>query len=103
MRSTLTRELVWILANDWDFAKSETVPLFARFMFLEFPTLVHPLMNDNILREMEDASKIAVLEIITKPGTMRLAEAKSPRFIYTHLALSLLPAQLLDTAMIVFM
>ncbi|XP_063892327.1 sulfotransferase 1C4 [Helicoverpa armigera] len=100
--STWTRELVWIVANDWNFAKSETVPLVGRFMFLEFPTLVHPSLRDKILNDTDETAKKKLLETITLPGTVRLANAESPRFIYTHLPLSLLPPSLLDDAKVVY-
>ncbi|KAJ8722503.1 hypothetical protein PYW07_003683 [Mythimna separata] len=100
--STWTRELVWIVANDWNFAKSEAVPLFRRFMFLEFPTLIHPSMKDKVLSETADAAKIKHLQTLTLPGTARLSQADSPRFVYTHLPISLLPPSLLDTAKVVY-
>ncbi|XP_075969860.1 luciferin sulfotransferase-like [Anticarsia gemmatalis] len=100
--STWTRELVWIVANDWNFAKSESIPLVARFMFLEFPTLVHPSMKENIMAETQDQSKVKLLDVITYPGTKRLEEAESPRFVYSHLPLSLLPPSFLVTAKVVY-
>ncbi|CAH0604884.1 unnamed protein product [Chrysodeixis includens] len=100
--STLTRELVWIVANDWDFDKSKTVPLVGRFMFLEFPALLHPELINKIMSKTKDETKRNLLKLITQPGSTRLANAASPRFVYTHLALSLLPPTLVEAGKVVY-
>lgn len=46
--------------------------------------------------------KLHLLELVTAPGTEQLAEIPSPRFIKTHLPVSLLPPTLLDTARMVY-
>lgn len=46
--------------------------------------------------------KLELLEFVCQPGTDQLAEIPSPRFIKTHMPLSLLPPTLLDTAKMVY-
>lgn len=60
------------------------------------------MMRDKVLSETVDAAKIKHLQTITLPGTQRLVQAESPRYVYTHLPMSLLPPSLLDTAKVVY-
>ncbi|XP_072943491.1 sulfotransferase 1B1-like [Epargyreus clarus] len=101
--TTWTQELVWMVANDLDYAKSDAIPLTERYPFLEFSVFVHPVMKKRFSNENSDSErKLELLELVTAPGTELLAEMPSPRFVKTHLPLSLLPPTLLDTAKVVY-
>ena len=50
----------------------------------------------------DNERKLKLLEFVTQPGTEQLADAPSPRFIKTHLPLSLLPPSLLDTTKMIY-
>ncbi|KAG6448318.1 hypothetical protein O3G_MSEX005471 [Manduca sexta] len=101
--TTWTQELVWMIANDLDYKKSYTIPLTERYPFLEFSVFVHPVMMERFRAENSDSErKLELLKQVTEAGTKQLAETPSPRFVKTHLPLSLLPPDLLDTAKVVY-
>lgn len=54
------------------------------------------------IENIDSARKLELLEMVTQPATEQLAEAPSPRFIKTHLPMSLLPPQVLETAKVVY-
>ena len=59
--------------------------------------------QESLLERLEDKEKAqALIEKIAKPVTGRLLAAPSPRFIKTHLPMSLLPPKILDTAKVVY-
>ncbi|XP_026330974.1 sulfotransferase 1C4-like [Hyposmocoma kahamanoa] len=74
--TTWTQELVWLIANDFDFATAKNVPLHVRFPHLEFAP--------EILNELSNSPKL------------------SSQFVMTHIPLSLLPPTLLDTCKVVY-
>ncbi|XP_045445697.1 luciferin sulfotransferase-like [Melitaea cinxia] len=82
--TTWTQELVWLLENGLDYDTAKSTSLAKRFPFLEismFPAMekpIYPLTIDDI-RKMP-----------------------SPRYIKTHLPLSLLPLNLLDKTKVVY-
>ena len=78
--TTLTQELVWQVAHGVDLEGGK-VDLMQRFPFLEGDTL-----RDNA-------------DNVTLPS---LETAQDQRFIKTHLPLSLLPPELLDTSKVVY-
>ncbi|CAH4037222.1 sulfotransferase 1B1-like [Pieris brassicae] len=99
--TTWTQELVWMVANDLDYETSNAIPLTERYPFLEFSVCVHPENMQKFIEEnSHDESKLELLRMVTKPGTELLAEAPSPRFIKSHLPLSLFPPNILDGKMI---
>ncbi|CAH0406345.1 unnamed protein product [Chilo suppressalis] len=101
--TTWTQELVWMVANDLDYAKSNEIPLAERYPFLEFCMCVHPVMKERFKAEnSHDERKSKLLEIVTQRGTVQLASTPSPRFVKTHLPMSLLPPTLLDTGRVVY-
>ncbi|XP_073967070.1 luciferin sulfotransferase-like [Choristoneura fumiferana] len=101
--TTWTQELVWMVANDLDYAKSDATPLTERYPFLEFSVFVHPIMKARFHEEnSHSAEKLKLLELVSQPGTEQLAAATSQRFIKTHLPLSLLPPSLLDKGRMVY-
>ncbi|XP_028165270.1 uncharacterized protein LOC114356358 [Ostrinia furnacalis] len=101
--TTWTQELVWMVANDLDYATSDAIPLTERYPFLEFSVFVHPIMKERFKEENSQSErKLELLEIVTQPGTEQLALAPSPRFVKTHLPMSLLPPNLLNTGRVVY-
>nr|XP_026494933.1 sulfotransferase family cytosolic 1B member 1 [Vanessa tameamea] len=101
--TTWTQELVWMVANDLDYEKSNKIPLTERYPFLEFSVYVHPIMKKRFHDENVDSKhKLKILEYVSQPATEQLAISPSPRFVKTHLPLSLLPPSLLDTAKVIY-
>ncbi|XP_063531416.1 luciferin sulfotransferase-like [Cydia strobilella] len=84
--------------NDYDFDKAMKIPMQDRFMFLELKhtTLFAPQKSQSI-----DPDLLKELLSYT-PSYDKVVVAPSPRFIKTHLHLSLLPTNLLDTAKVVY-
>ncbi|CAH2086176.1 unnamed protein product [Euphydryas editha] len=101
--TTWTQELVWMVANDLDYETANKIPLTERYPFLEFSVFVHPVMKKRFQEENSDSErKLKLLEYVSQPGTEQLAEMVSPRFVKTHLPLSLLPPALLETAKVIY-
>ncbi|CAH1645920.1 unnamed protein product [Spodoptera littoralis] len=101
--TTWTQELVWMVANDLDYEKSNAIPLTERYPFLEFSICVHPENKKKFIEENSHSKEnLELLEAVTQPGTDQLAVAPSPRFIKSHMPLSLLPPSLLDKAKMVY-
>ncbi|XP_026329538.1 sulfotransferase 1C4-like [Hyposmocoma kahamanoa] len=101
--TTWTQELVWMVANDLDYEKSDAIPLTERYPFLEFSVYVHPLMKQRFIEENKHSEhKLKLLELVTGPGTQQLARIRSQRFIKTHLPMSLLPPKVLETSRVVY-
>lgn len=68
-----------------------------------FSVYVHPIMKERFREENSHSErKLQLLEIVTQPGTEQLASMPSPRFVKTHLPMSLLPPNLLDVARVVY-
>lgn len=64
---------------------------------------VHPeLMKEFIADNCDSEEKMQLLNAVTAPGREQLAVTPSPRFIKTHLPLSLLPPNLLEKAKLVY-
>lgn len=60
-------------------------------------------MKERFRQENSDSErKLKLLEYVSQPGTEQLKDAPSPRFVKTHLPLSLLPPTLLDTAKVIY-
>lgn len=71
--STWTQEMLWLLANNLDYATAESVRLMDRYPFVEF----------DIIYDYLSLNKIQFVE-----------QMKSPRYIKCHLPAGLLPKQL---------
>ncbi|XP_045445703.1 sulfotransferase 1C4-like [Melitaea cinxia] len=101
--TTWTQELVWMVANDLDYETANKIPLTERYPFLEFSVYVHPVMKKRFQEENSDCErKLKLLDYVTQPGVDQLEKMPSPRFVKTHLPLSLLPPTLLETAKVVY-
>lgn len=71
--TTWTQEMVWLICNDLDFDRAKSESLRTRFPFVDV-SLIHDLPNDESSFE-------------------RVKNLTSPRFIKTHLPVSMLPKQ----------
>ncbi|XP_047988272.1 luciferin sulfotransferase-like [Leguminivora glycinivorella] len=89
--TTLTQELVWLVATECDYETASKIPLMSRYMFLEGQVSVN-FMKTKLKGEISEA--VFTLDDINS--------APSPRFIKTHTAFSLLPSNLLDTTKVVY-
>ncbi|CAH4037219.1 unnamed protein product [Pieris brassicae] len=99
--TTWTQELVWLVANDLDYDTAKSVYLTERFPFLEFSMMVHPTMIQRYLENSHgDEKKQKEIKMITSHVVKQVEEAPSPRFIKTHLPLSLLSPKLLDAKVV---
>ncbi|CAB3251921.1 unnamed protein product [Arctia plantaginis] len=101
--TTWMQELVWLVENNLDFKKAKSTPLYQRFPMLETTTQIPEIAFDLIkvnfmnLGNFQGLSKAARV-----PSWQSIDEAPSPRLIKTHLPLSLLPPNLLNTAKVVY-
>ncbi|KPI93144.1 Sulfotransferase 1C4 [Papilio xuthus] len=101
--TTWTQEMVWLIENDLDFKAAKGKPLHERFPMLEvtahIPQVAFELIKANF---MNLAYFQGLNHAVRKPSWKAIAEAPSPRFIKTHLPLSLLPPKLLSTAKVIY-
>ncbi|KAK9884595.1 hypothetical protein WA026_007435 [Henosepilachna vigintioctopunctata] len=94
--TTLTQEMVWLLANNLDYGRALSVPLVSRFPFLEAFCLFHPEVHAEFLAEnRENEEKYKSVEKLSESICTHLDEMEGRRFIKTHLPLTLLPKNLL--------
>ncbi|CAB3228658.1 unnamed protein product [Arctia plantaginis] len=106
--TTWTQELVWMIANNLDYTTAAEVPLteryvpLNRFMFFdenkldEFVTNINSRTDENTMIEiLKDRAQSPIKMLATMPVSI-------PRFIKTHLPMSLLNPKLLDTAKVVY-
>ncbi|XP_075969854.1 sulfotransferase 1C4-like [Anticarsia gemmatalis] len=101
--TTWTQELVWLLANDLDYATAKAKVLTERFPYTELFTFFDKKWEEDFLKNSEDKQMaLKLIENIATPITGKLALMPSPRFVKTHLPLSLLPPSLLDTSKVVY-
>ncbi|CAH2073442.1 unnamed protein product, partial [Iphiclides podalirius] len=76
--TTWTQELVWMVANDLDYATSNSIPLTERYPFLEFSVFVHPVMKKRFYMENRDSErKIKLLELLDTAKVVYVA--RDPR------------------------
>ena len=80
--------MVWQIVNDLDLEQGQT-SLFLRFPFLEF----------QCMNSLQGESPI---DKIYNNTVQYVKDLKSPRFIKTHLPLSMLPSKLLETCKVFF-
>ncbi|CAB3253111.1 unnamed protein product [Arctia plantaginis] len=90
--TTWVQELVWLVTNNLDFETARSVPLVKRYAFIEYPTLKAENRAD-----LSTPGNRATYE-----DFKTVASVKSPRYLKSHLPLSLLPPQLLDTAKVIY-
>ncbi|XP_050559195.1 sulfotransferase 1C4 isoform X4 [Spodoptera frugiperda] len=107
--TTWTQELVWLLASDLDYEKALSTPLIERYSFLEMFMFVPDGGLESFMKAARQNSEnfnedmmIQFINRIATPASQILATAQSPRFIKSHLPMSLLPPKLLGTAKMVY-
>ncbi|KAF9799423.1 hypothetical protein SFRURICE_003120 [Spodoptera frugiperda] len=107
--TTWTQELVWLLASDLNYEKALSTPLIEGYSFLEMFMNVPDTGIDGFMKALsqnnENFNKEDMLKMIKwlgSPITSDLATRPSPRFIKSHLPMSLLPRNPLDTAKMVY-
>nr|CAD7434031.1 unnamed protein product [Timema monikensis] len=101
--TTWTQELLWLLNNDFDYDTARRVNLVERFPFLEFSTLLDKEVKGEVIAKNPDNPDCAtILDSWETPGYRFSTDMTSPRHFKTHLPLSLLPPQLLDTCKVVY-
>ncbi|XP_047505339.1 sulfotransferase 1E1-like [Pieris napi] len=98
--TTRCQEAIWLINNNLDYEKSKSIVIDDRCPFLDlevqFPT---PFSSEN--SEFQNAGENHLLKKVISP-LKSLPNAPSPRFIKSHLPLSLLPPNLLDTTKVVY-
>ncbi|KAL4714579.1 hypothetical protein ACJJTC_006625 [Scirpophaga incertulas] len=102
--TTWVQEMVWMIANDCDYEGSVNIPLTHRYQFLEWGMLFNNKHIQEIADEYSksDDEKKKLLAAKLKSSDVDICANKpSPRFIKSHLPLSLLPPTLLDTCKVV--
>ncbi|KAI5632727.1 sulfotransferase domain-containing protein [Phthorimaea operculella] len=98
--TTWTQELVWMVANDLDYARSTDIPLVTRFPFLEQFSFLHPVIGERLKQKNQD--KLMLIDNMFQSVVDKVAAQPSPRFIKTHLPMSLLPPKLTSSAKVVY-
>ncbi|XP_050663980.1 sulfotransferase 1C4-like [Leptidea sinapis] len=92
--TTLCQEIIWLLNNNLDYKKAKSIPVGERVPLMDFSLVAfggETFKNNNspVLQKLE-------------PYVHKLRTAPSPRFIKSHLPLSLLPPKLLDNNKVVY-
>ncbi|XP_026330043.1 estrogen sulfotransferase-like [Hyposmocoma kahamanoa] len=101
--TTWTQELVWLVANDLDYAKAKENVLIERFPYLEFSTIVsHESIKRHVKEYKHDKQMVEESKEMCKPHYADFTKLPSPRFFKSHMPISLLPPSLLDTCKVVF-
>ncbi|XP_045485132.1 sulfotransferase 1E1 [Pieris rapae] len=89
--TTRCQEAIWLLNNNLDYDKAQSSIIDDRCPLLELETQYSIIMGPEIN-----------VDLLEKP-LKSLPKATSPRFIKSHMPLSLLPPSLLDTTKVVYM
>lgn len=107
--TTWTQELVWLLAKNFDYIKAAEVPLNGRYSFLENFMYYDDKLVNTYIKAIKESNPNAnedklrqIFIMLSQPISGKLASMPSPRFIKTHLPLSLLNPNLLDTAKVLY-
>ncbi|KAL0842321.1 hypothetical protein ABMA28_014449 [Loxostege sticticalis] len=101
--TTWTQELIWLLKNDFDYNSAKAVPITQRFPLLE-QSMTHNSETARSHLNVDNGTEkqTQMTKILSMCGFEVLQKASSPRYIKTHLPLSLLPPELLGTAKVVY-
>uniref|UniRef100_A0A023F6T1 Putative sulfotransferase n=1 Tax=Triatoma infestans TaxID=30076 RepID=A0A023F6T1_TRIIF len=102
--TTWMQELLWLINNNLDYEISSKTPINERFSFF----VPNTMNSDKYLEEIaelndNDPEVMKVLENIAIPVYVTGEAMKSPRHFKTHLPLSLMPPNLLDTCKVVYL
>uniref|UniRef100_A0A182YS16 Sulfotransferase domain-containing protein n=3 Tax=Anopheles stephensi TaxID=30069 RepID=A0A182YS16_ANOST len=95
--TTWSQEMVWLICNELDFDTAKSIPLTQRFPFFEFHLFVHDEVKAEFLKENEhDEESVKFIEQLSQPVGVKLSEMQTPRYIKTHLPISLLPPSVFE-------
>ncbi|KAJ0180699.1 hypothetical protein K1T71_004103 [Dendrolimus kikuchii] len=102
--TTWLQELVWMVLNDVDFERSNAVPLVERYSFLDQFMYINDSANEYFLRSNGNTPEIRYMldEFFNTPAHKKIENVPGPRFIKTHLPMSLMPRQALDIGKVVY-
>ncbi|CAK1581629.1 unnamed protein product [Parnassius mnemosyne] len=98
--TTWTQELVWLILNNFDYEKASETPLTIRYPFLETEMFFN--QNHKSMPGMLNADNIKKTMEKNMPPVREILNMASPRYIKSHLPLSLLPPKLLDTCKVFY-
>ncbi|XP_046391228.1 sulfotransferase 1C4-like [Ischnura elegans] len=101
--TTLTQELLWLLKNDLDYETARNIKLMERFPFIDLSIITCEEFKQEIIRKnnLDKEGEKAFRSRFT-PGYETAKTMKSPRMLKSHLPLSLLPPNLLETCKVVY-
>merc|ERR1719474_638231 len=88
--TTWTQEMVWNIVNNLDFQTAKSTSLEDRIPFLELSGLLEPWHKDN-MEEKDHMSGTGLVNSIEQVKNL-----PSPRLIKTHLAIEMLPRQVME-------
>ncbi|CAG4906951.1 unnamed protein product [Colias eurytheme] len=100
--STWTQEMLWLLNNNLDYKRAKSEDIVSRFPLIDYCLILTQESEKDKLDKIDDVDKREFLKRVLEPGVNKLQDAPSPRFIKSHLPLSLLPPNLLDTTKVVY-
>ncbi|XP_013199973.1 sulfotransferase 1E1 [Amyelois transitella] len=101
--TTWTQELVWLVQNNLDFAAAKQKPLYERFPMLETTIQIPEIAFELIKANFMNLKNFQGLGHAVKTPSWKIIEDQtSPRFVKTHMPLSLLPPGLLKTAKVIY-
>ncbi|KAG6448317.1 hypothetical protein O3G_MSEX005456 [Manduca sexta] len=100
--TTMTQELVWLIAKDFDFETAKSTLLTQRYQFVEMPMFIDDEAKKVVEKQFTGEKAEEMFKIFEMLPVEILAKTPDPRFIKTHVPLSLLPPNLLDTTKVVY-
>ncbi|KAL4714545.1 hypothetical protein ACJJTC_006591 [Scirpophaga incertulas] len=102
--TTLTQELVWMVANNCDYETSAAKYLFRRFPYIEMGMFLNSSKSIKLMKEVEATGNEEMISLAQNVFCSHVSHAEnmpSPRFIKSHLPLSLVPPAILDTCKVI--
>ncbi|CAB3228648.1 unnamed protein product [Arctia plantaginis] len=106
--TTWTQELVWLLANNLDYQTAAAIPLTKRYSFLDQFCLIDTNKIDAIVKcsdsllDKQELRKIFQMFAEPVSGMLEKMPESTPRFIKTHVPMSFLNPNLLESAKMVY-